>query len=215
MLLTKDFLDERLVPELEGGTVQYFDHMRRYLFAQQYVANKRVLDLACGTGYGSELITRGGAQRVIAFDIDPAALHYAKKHWHRKAPTIHFGQADASKIPLPSQSVDILVSFETIEHLPAPQLFLTEVKRLLVPNGKFIVSTPNRSVSSPGSTTPFSPYHSFEPNLAEFLALFESVGWHLDAIQGIQHSRRAMALIRPTSAAFSRQPTHCLGGLYP
>ncbi|MHB8752284.1 MAG: class I SAM-dependent methyltransferase [Aggregatilineales bacterium] len=204
-LLSKAFLDERLVPELEGGTVQYFDHMRRYLFAQQYVAGRRVLDIACGTGYGGDVLRRGGARQVIGMDISREAVAYAERRWKAASSPAHFVQADANRLPLSDGSLDVIVSFETLEHLAEPRRFLDEAKRILASDGALIVSTPNRAIASPGSATPYSPYHAFEPTLAEFQTLFESSGWRVRALHGISHSARAAALVHPARAPFTRQ----------
>ncbi len=203
--LSKAYLDERLVPELEGGTVQYFDHMRRYLLAQQCVVGKRVLDIACGTGYGGDILRRGGARLVIGMDISREALAYAGKRWKSAISKARFVQADAHCLPLPDGSLDVIVSFETLEHLNGPQRFLAEAKRVLAADGRLIVSTPNRAIASPGSARPYSPYHTFEPTLAEFRTLVESAGWHIERLSGISHSARAAALTRPMQAPFARQ----------
>lgn len=199
-LLTRDFLDERLVPELEHGTVQYFDHVRRYLLAQQYVHDQRVLDIACGTGYGGEILRQGGARQVIGIDISSDALRHAASHWTKA----QFVQGDAGCIPLPGASLDVIVSFETLEHLAEPHKFLREARRLLKLNGTLILSTPNRAVASAGSATPFSPYHVFEPTLAELRALLSD--WTILALHGITHSARAQALTQPAGSPFQRQP---------
>ena len=108
-MLTRSFLDERLVPELEYGTIQYFDHMRRYLFAQQFVQGKRVLDIATGTGYGSDILNRGGAAQVFGIDLDIQALKYAARKWQ----AAQLLQADAAAIPFGDRSIDVVVSYET------------------------------------------------------------------------------------------------------
>src|SRR5471032_1723176 len=118
--LSKAFLDERHVPELESGTTQYFDHIRRYLFAQQFVAGRTVLDIACGTGYGSHMFHLARAKQVISIDISAEALAYASARWGAAG----FLAGDASAVPLKSASVDVIVSFETLEHLPEPNKFL-------------------------------------------------------------------------------------------
>lgn len=201
-LLTRDFLDERLVPELEYGTVQYFDHVRRYLLAQQYVGGRRVLEIACGTGYGGEILRQGSAQQVIGIDLSLDALRYTMSQW----PYSQVIQGDAGCLPLPSASLDAIVSFETLEHLSEPGTFLSEAKRLLRTDGLLILSTPNRAVASPDSDTPFSPYHAFEPTLDELRDLLTDSDFTILAMHGLTHSARAQALIRSASAPFQRQP---------
>jgi SAM-dependent methyltransferase len=209
-LLSQDFLAERLVPELEVDTVQYFDHVRRYQFAQQYVYDRRVLDIACGTGYGSDILIRGGARLVVGADISTAALDYARQRW----PMGNFVQADARNIPLAGASVEVVVSFETLEHLADPGAFLAEIKRVLVPGGCLILSAPNRAVASPNSTTPFSPYHAFEPTRAELLALLRDAGWQVLGLHGITHSRRVEAILRPAGSPFRREPSKIAWSAY-
>ncbi len=198
-LLSQDFLGEHLVPELEADTVQYFDHLRRYQRAQQYVAGRRVLDVACGTGYGSDILSRAGAE-VFSIDINMPTLRYAVQRWAIPLAV----QADAAYIPMPAHSMDVVVSFETIEHLTDPKRFLAEVKRILVPGGYLILSTPNRLVASPGSSKPFSPYHTFEPSRSELLALLSETGWPVQSLHGITHSSRVH--LRPVSAPYQREP---------
>src|SRR5258708_35164707 len=95
-LLTKDFLAERLVPELEPETVQYFDHVRRYLFAQQFVGGRTALDIACGTGYGAHILRLGRAKQVIGIDINSEVVGYAGARWGAAG----FLSGDATALPL-------------------------------------------------------------------------------------------------------------------
>jgi len=204
-MLTRDFLDERLVPELEYGTVQYFDHIRRYLFAQEFARGKRTADIACGTGYGSRLLAQAGSRSVLSIDLAPDALRYAG----RVSPdtdAINWLQADGMHLPLADSTIDLIVSFETLEHMPDPDRFLTELRRILAPDGLLIFSVPNRDVASPGSAVPFSPYHHFEPTLAELDPLLHHSGWKIDARHGLYHSARAQRLLHPARGVFDKQP---------
>jgi SAM-dependent methyltransferase len=200
-LLTRDFLNERLVPELEQDTVQYFDHLRRYLFAQQYVAGKHVLEIACGTGYGGDILQRGGAQLVMSMDISLPALNYARHHWQGR----FFAQADAEQLPLSDNCWEVIVSFETLEHLFNPRRFLEEARRVLRPHGYLILSTPNRLAASPGSDKPYSPYHTFEPTHDELIALLEAGGWQITALHGMAHSPQLQPYVHAATAPYRRE----------
>lgn len=205
-LLTRDFLNERLVPELEAETVQYYDHLRRYLFAQQFVGGKTVLDIACGTGYGMRILGQGGASRVIGIDLSRAALRYIQQAQqslpqHAQPRLV---QANALALPLPAQAFDVIVSFETLEHLSQPRQFLAEARRILRPDGTLILSTPNRAVVSPNSATPFSPYHSFEPTLTELSTLIEEAGWKIVNLHGLTHSAQTAHLSAPARGPYQR-----------
>ncbi len=189
--LTQEFLGERLVPELEVDTVQYYDHLRRYLFAQQEAYGRTVLDIACGTGYGSDLLRRAGARQVFSLDISAGALAYADRHWAN----LRLVQASAMQLPLADDSFDLVVSFETLEHLPDPAAFLSEARRILRRGGHLILSTPNRAWVSPGSDTPFSPYHTFEPTQDELIDLLQTNGWEVLDFYGMTYSPPVQAMM--------------------
>lgn len=131
---------ERLIPELHKQSLTYGEHLSRYAAAKSLVKGKTVLDIASGTGYGTALLA-ASAKKVIGVDYDKDAIEYSKKLY--KLDNIKFIQGDAQDLPLGDSSVDVVVSLETIEHLPNPEKFVLEVKRVLKPNGVFYVSTPN------------------------------------------------------------------------
>lgn len=117
-------------------------HLRRYELASKFARSKRVLDAACGTGYGAALLVdQGEAARVIGVDLDPAAADYARRRFGRS--TIEFRQASAAATGLPDGSVDLVTSFETIEHVPDPDAVIAEFARVLTPGGRLVISTPN------------------------------------------------------------------------
>lgn len=150
---------ERMVPEVDREELIYSEHLVRYLFASGYVEGKRVLDVACGSGYGSDLLRSAGAAEVVGVDRAPEAIRYCRSHYPAAA---RFLVADAESLPLPDASFDVVVSFETLEHVPNQRRFLGEVRRLLTTGGLAIVSTPNRAVYPPGN-----PYHVTELLLPE------------------------------------------------
>jgi len=121
------------------------EHTKRYEFAKKLVKNKIVIDVACGTGFGSLLLANAGAKKIVGIDNDANAISYGNEHYPLKK--IIFIQADAQKIPLNNNFADVVISFETIEHLPNPKQFLLEINRLLKPNGILLLSTPNKETS--------------------------------------------------------------------
>ena len=117
-------------------------HLERYRFACDYVKGKVVADIACGTGYGSDLLrVRGGAEKVIGVDIDSGAIQYASENHSPNGVSFICASGDATG--LEDESVDIVVSFETIEHVPDDKTLLAEFHRILKPEGMLICSTPN------------------------------------------------------------------------
>ena len=116
------------------------EHVCRYNWIKDFVKDKKVIDIACGSGYGSRLMaTDGGAASVLAYDIDERSVKYASiKNRHDK---IIFEVQNAEKFET-TDKADVIVSFETIEHLQNPQLFLQCVHKALTTQGDFFVSTP-------------------------------------------------------------------------
>ncbi len=134
-----EFTGERFLPSCEGEMV--YEHWHRYLFAADYASGLRVLDVACGEGYGSALLATKAAS-VTGIDVSPDAIHHATNSYHKA--NLAYLCASCTSIPLPDASYDLIVSFETIEHITEHQDFLREVARLLSANGVFIISSPNR-----------------------------------------------------------------------
>ncbi len=141
---------ERLVPTIVS-TLLFREHESRYMFAAGFVQNRFVIDVACGVGIGTHYLSGAGACSCIGFDIDGPALSYARSHY----PGCRFVQCDAAHMPLCDGSADVVVSFETLEHLPEPSSFLAECCRVLKPGGVLVCSTPNYNVSRWGGHNPF------------------------------------------------------------
>jgi len=152
------FDDERLVPE-EAVEASLQEHLARYRFAREQ-ARGRILDVACGTGYGTSML---GA---VGVDLSMEALRYARRYPAR------YVAADAARLPF-GRVFDTVVSFETIEHVPDPERFVAECARVLKPGGRLIVSTPNRELWSPRSKRPVQKHHIREFNRKEFLAVLK------------------------------------------
>ncbi|MGN8245664.1 class I SAM-dependent methyltransferase [Cellulomonas soli] len=131
---------ERMVPEFHRGTLLYAEHLTRYTVAAEAVRGLRVLDIASGSGYGSRLLADSAAS-VIGVDASLEAVTYARAHF--SGSNVEFRHGDATAIPLEDDSVDVVVSFETIEHIDDYEKFLAEIDRVLAPDGILLLSTPN------------------------------------------------------------------------
>src|SRR5689334_12156293 len=134
-----EFTGERFVPGIAGGIAH--EHWHRYAFARRFVPQRRVVDVACGEGYGSALLAASAAT-VTGIDIDAATVAHAARQYG--AANVRFAVGSAAALPLPDASADVVVSFETIEHLPAeaqPRM-LAEFARVLAPGGIIVLSSP-------------------------------------------------------------------------
>ena len=131
---------ERMVPEFHKGMLVYAEHMTRYVAAQELVAGKVVLDIASGSGYGTQLLAKK-AKKVYGVDVDEQSVRYASENFGGR--NIEYKVGNAESIPLGDQSVDVVVTFETIEHVKNYRKFIDEIRRILKPDGLAIISTPN------------------------------------------------------------------------
>lgn len=131
---------ERMIPAYHKGQLVYGEHIVRYEGALPLLKGKTVLDIASGSGYGTNLIG-SVAKKVYGVDLDDGAVKYAQVNFGR--PNTTFLQGSGTAIPLDDNTVDVLVSFETLEHIDDYRAFMREIKRVLKDNGLLILSTPN------------------------------------------------------------------------
>lgn len=165
-----EFTGERFVPEkLKESDEIYQEHVERYRFACSYVKGCVVLDAACGTGFGSRMMSEN-AKKVYGIDISREAVEYAKEKYANE--NIVYDQMDVAKISYPDGFFDAVVSFETVEHVPEPERFLNEIQRVLRPGGRLIISTPNRETTCQGKDV-HAPFHIKEFTLDEMLGLLK------------------------------------------
>lgn len=141
----------------------------RYSLAGQFVEDKVVLDVACGIGYGSNYLLRKGARVVVGGDLSGESIEYATNSYRKEG--LHYLHLDAQQLPLADNSVDVIVSMETIEHLSEYKRFLVECKRVLGQRGMLVCSTPNKATISPDTEMPVNPYHVQEFTITEFHSL--------------------------------------------
>lgn len=150
-------------------------HLSRYHFAAQLVKGaQRVFDGACGTGYGSEILSKQ-ADFVIAVDLDERALVYAARNHARH--NIQFLQQDLTALTLGCGEFDAIVSLETLEHLNDPRPYMNSLVPLLASTGNFIVSTP---ISRDGGPSPWNKHHLYEYSLTQFKTLLAHYFSHTD-----------------------------------
>ena len=175
-----DFTGERYVPGTAGEIAH--EHWHRYAFARTFVAGRRVLDAACGEGYGSALLADAAAVHVMGVDIDARTLAHARTAYAGRT-NVEFIEGSATMLPLPDASVDVVVSFETIEHLAAadqPRM-LAEFARVMRPDGVLILSSPNRPEYS-DARSHVNPFHLNELDRDELASLvdphFPVQRWH-------------------------------------
>lgn len=154
---------ERWIPGYSLPHTEH-EHLARYEWAANYVEGRRVLDIACGAGLGSYVLaTAGKAKEVYGFDIDSDVIRYASNR--RQHPNLVFKVANAEEFQIDSK-LDVVVSFETIEHLANPELFLRQAKNCLKENGELLISTPISSKSF--DATPCNQYHLREWGFTQF-----------------------------------------------
>ena len=192
---------ERLVPSHMGDTA--IEHLHRYVFARDYVHGKDVLDIACGEGYGSHILS-GVAASVTGVDISPEVIEHARKRYGDK---IAFNLGSCTTIPLSSGSVDVVVSYETLEHITEHDAMLKEVRRVLRPGGTLIISTPDTLHYSilPGFK---NDYHVRELSKEQFRELIAS---YFSRFQVFEQKIIHGSIIAPTFGLTPAGVRHYLG----
>ena len=151
---------ERLDPN-DRSDHQAAQHWARYEFACQFLPARRVLDCACGLGYGTALLKARGGAACVGIDICQQTIDAARKRYG--GPGVEFVSADALALdPHTLGAFERIVSLETIEHLPEPQRFLDVLKPLLAPDGVLILSCPNDAHFAIEN-----PYHLWRADPAE------------------------------------------------
>ncbi|MCK9490286.1 MAG: class I SAM-dependent methyltransferase [Xanthomonadales bacterium] len=185
-----DFTGERFTPECVREI--WYEHWHRYVFALPLARGRRVLDAACGEGYGSALLART-ARSVTGVDVDADTITHAARRYG-DADKLQFQCASVTAIDAPDASFDLIVSFETIEHLAEQAQMLAEFDRLLAPGGLLLISSPDRDNYNAAGVA--NPFHVRELDRDEFEGLlaahfpqrrvfgqrlgFHSVVWSLD-----------------------------------
>ncbi len=165
---------ERFLP-WSGDYITGYEHVHRYLLACRHAKHKRVLDISCGEGYGTAMLGQV-ARHVIGVDIDFAVVAHASEQYGSEH--IHFVCADAQQFALAPASVDMIVSFETLEHFEGHEAFIAAMNASLSTGGILMISTPNRLVYRDEAEVA-NPFHKLELDRAEFIALLRRYFRHV------------------------------------
>lgn len=173
-----EFTGEFFIPGKTSKRIEA-DHMERYKFALNYIKNKSVLDIACGVGYGSNILATSGAQQVVGVDISNDAINYARENYNN----IKFQQGNLCDFN-PNELFDVIVSFETIEHMDSYQDAISNYYKLLKDDGILIISSPNRIITSPDINSvydkPGNKYHQHEFLINELKSELQKAGFLID-----------------------------------
>lgn len=146
------------------------EHLHRYAVTLQFASSKTVLDIACGEGYGSNLLS-AVAKNVIGVDISEDVIDAAKLKY--KHCNLEFICGSTSAIPVQSDYFDVVVSFETIEHHDEHEQMMQEIKRVLKKDGILIISTPDKKFYTDKRNYK-NPFHVKELYCEEFKSLLSS-----------------------------------------
>lgn len=155
----------------------------RYFEALEYVRELDVLDIACGVGWGSYLLAKSGARTVYGIDLSEDALICAKKYYNCKNTTYILG--NSKKIPLDSDSIDVIVSFETFEHVEDVSAFVAELYRVARSNALLILSTPNGYCTKKKiNSKPENPFHFEEYLRKDIEGILSKKNWDIVNYKG-------------------------------
>ena len=162
-----EWTGERYVPWIDDAMISY-EHLHRYRFAKEFVRNKKVLDLACGEGYGSFILAED-AMEVIGIDIDGTTIRHAHVKYNRE--NLKYLRGSITDVPIKKGKIfDVIVCFEALEHIEGHERLISEAKRLIKDDGIFIISTPNKYLYS-DVTKYQNPFHLKELYLDELKSL--------------------------------------------
>ena len=177
---------ERTLPDVPAENYWFRRHLAVYEWIGARAIGLRVIDMACGEGYGSEVLSRAAAS-VIGVDANPEAHEHARLRYQRQNLRFERGVVETHG---EAGSFDAVVFLQTIEHVHDPVAVLGHLRSLLAPGGVAYVSTPNLlTLAPPGAEKSGNPWHIKEYRAAEFRALCETA---FDRVQllGVFHARK-------------------------
>ncbi|HEV2059920.1 MAG TPA: methyltransferase domain-containing protein [Solirubrobacteraceae bacterium] len=178
---------ERTLPDVPEENYWFARHLVVYEWIAAQVGGRRVVDMACGEGYGSDVLARAGAAHVVGVDANPEAHEHARLRYARE--NLRFVRTMVETFDEPC---DALVFLQTIEHVHDPSAVLARFRALVAgsPDGVVFVSTPNvLTLAPPGAERSGNPWHVYEYRPEEFHALCRA---HFGSVQmyGLFHARK-------------------------
>jgi SAM-dependent methyltransferase len=178
---------ERTLPDVPEENYWYRRHLAVYEWIGARVVGRRVVDMACGEGYGSEVLSRSAAS-VVGVDANPEAHEHARLRYVRA--NLRFERDLVDRF---AEECDAVVFLQTIEHVPDPAATLAHFRAMLGAGGVAYVSTPNLlTLAPPGAAKSGNPWHVREYRAEEFRALCESQFPEVELL-GVFHARRLRA----------------------
>lgn len=184
--LTGERMIEDAYHQTLGGYVIYLLHAASYQFAEKFCADRRVLDLGCGSGYGASWIAKV-ASSVHAVDISEEAVRYAAEHYART--NLEFSRIDPDRsLPFQDKSFDVVLSFQVIEHVVDHHAYLAEAARVLKADGVLVLITPDRKHRLLPMQRPWNRWHLREYGMAELCSIVEA---RLEIKQALEMGARA------------------------
>ena len=195
---------ERTLPDVPAENYWYRRHLAVYEWIGARVIGQRVIDMACGEGYGSAVLARGAAS-VVGVDANPEAFAHARLRYGAENLRFERGMVQAHG---ETAGYDAVVFLQTVEHIRDPVAVLAHLRQLLAPGGVAYVSTPNRlTLAPPGATKSDNPWHVKEYRAHEFDALCRTV-FRSVSLLGLLHAGKLrlheLALARGWDAVHAR-----------
>jgi SAM-dependent methyltransferase len=200
---------ERAIPGTESWKNLHADHLARYLRATDYVRGRHVLDAGTGPGYGAAILKEAGALSVQAVDIDAPTIEGASRAYPVEG--LSFLVDDCETLSRVRGPIEVICSFENLEHLQHPERFLEAAARLLPADGLLLCSTPDREATGCGwvEGKPGNPYHVNEFYYVELYNIiekyFSNIRFYSQVIthSSLMKKKSAEALVRQLSYLWS------------
>ncbi|MBA0125029.1 class I SAM-dependent methyltransferase [Haloechinothrix sp. YIM 98757] len=199
---------ERTVPGVLEENYWFRRHEAAYRALLPFCAGATVLEAGCGEGYGAGLIA-SRARRVVAMDYDAATVTHAARGY----PDVDVLLGDLASLPVGDATIDVVATFQVIEHLADQHGFLAECHRVLRPGGTLLVTTPNRLTFTPDSDVPLNPFHTRELAPTELAALLAEAGFGIELLHGLHHGAQVRALDERYGGIISAQLDVVMGTL--